>query len=44
LPILAHCFVEPLEQVWPTIYMVRATSAKFGLCAGSMKFVAQDEE
>jgi hypothetical protein len=33
-----------LEQARSTFYVVQATSAKFGLHAGDMKFSTQNEE
>jgi hypothetical protein len=33
-----------LEQVSSTFFMVRATSAKFGLHEGNMNFYTQNEE
>jgi hypothetical protein len=33
-----------LEQAWTTFYVVRETSEKFGVHAGNMKFVTQNEE
>jgi hypothetical protein len=36
--------MDPVGQVCVPIYVVRATSAKVGLHAGSMKFNTQTEE